>query len=162
MYFSKCPCALGETHFQYIPWSAITSSWSRIISEKYPDSFPNLLYKFAHFSQQWDGIPSSTSSLACAGSWVLILAMMMCIGWSLRVLSVCLWLGIVNISLSASWPLEIPLLKILCWPLYPIFKWGIWFIDFWFLEIFILFGYQPSDKWIDGKDVCLFVCFFIL
>jgi hypothetical protein len=48
-----------------------------------------------------------------------------------------------NISLSASQPLEIPLLRILCLPLYPIFSWVIWFVDYKFLSSLYILDISP-------------------
>ena len=76
-----------------------------------------------------------------------------------------------NISVSASWSLNIPLLRILS-PMGPIFKnWVIWFVGvyfFWcllfFFFFFINFGYQPSFSFKVGGDFCpisrLLFCLF--
>jgi len=46
-----------------------------------------------------------------------------------------------NISLRASWPLEIPLLRILFRSVFCFLNWV-----FWFVEFFIYFGCQPSAR----------------
>jgi hypothetical protein len=49
------------------------------------------------------------------------------------------WLRMLNVSLRASWPFEIPWLRILCLDLSPSFKLD-YFVDVYFLEFFICTG----------------------
>jgi hypothetical protein len=61
-----------------------------------------------------------------------------------------------NISFGSSWLFEIPLWRILCLVLYPIFNWLVCLINVCFLEFFICFGYHSFVRYGVGEKLPLF------
>ena len=118
----------GGAYFGYIPKSGIAGSSGRSIS----NFLRNLKIDFQNgcnslqSHQQWSSVPLSPHPQVLSPE-VLILAILIGVGWNLRVVLICIFLMkmMLNIS-SVSQTFKIHLLRILCLALYPIFSWVIW------------------------------------
>ena len=67
------------------------------------------------------------------------------------------WLRMLNFSLGASWPFNIPQLKILCLALYPIFNRVIWFsgvLTSWVLCIYWILALDQMWDWWRSFPIC--------
>ena len=123
----------GRASFEYMPRNGI--SWSRTIPsflKNHQTDFQSV-YTSLHYHEQWRSVPLSPHPRQhVLSTWVLDFSYSdrnkmesyFAFPW---------WLRTLNISLSASQTFEIPLLRILCLALYPIFNRVTWF--------FIYFGY---------------------
>jgi hypothetical protein len=124
---------------------------------KTSDWFVDWLYKSAIAPAVEEGSPFSTSSPACAVPWVFDLSYLTGVRWILRAILICIFL-MLSISLSACWPFEIPLLRILKWALYPTFKWDYLicrYLTSWILYTFWIWA--PSVRCRVNEDLFL-VC----
>lgn len=135
--------------------SGISGYWGRSIPSFlincHIDSQSGYTSLYSH--QQWRSVPLAPHPCQRDLSLVFsILAILTSIRWNFKVLSFVFfwWLRSLNISLSASWPLEIPLLRILCLDLYPILLIGLFSLCLvsWVLYIFwILVLCQMWSLW---------------
>ena len=83
----------------------------------------------AHVCYLLDGSVSESLQGSRLSLEFLILAILTSVSWNLRVILFFMSLMTKDLEhLSASWSLKIPLLRIFCLDLYPIFKLGHWFV----------------------------------
>ena len=112
----------GETSFGYIPCSVIAGSSGRAISNflmnHHIDFQSGCGSLISH--QQWRSVPLSPHPCQHVLSpEFLTLAILTGVRWNLKVMLISLMTKDVEHFLSASQPLEIPLLEIFCLTLYP-------------------------------------------
>jgi hypothetical protein len=99
------------------------------------------MYKFAFLPALEDCSPCSTS--LPAWTVLLILAILTDVRWNLKVILICISLTTLNVSK----PFNIPLLRILCLSLYPIFNWVIWFLISSFLSYLCILDISQMWSW---------------